>query len=107
MKPVSLGLEQLIAGLTNKIDKLRFVQDESTVDTPDKTTRLKKKSNGLTESISSKLTPTQISQVSRHPQRPYISDYINDIFTDSEELHSDRRYSDDHAIIGGLACFNG
>ena len=107
MKPVFLDFEQPIAELTNKIDELRFVQDESAVDISDEIARLQKKSNELTKSIFSKLTPAQISQVSRHPQRPYTLDYINGIFTDFEELHGDRHYSDDHAIIGGLARFNG
>ena len=107
MKPVFLDFEQPIAELTNKIDELRFVQDESAVDISDEIARLQKKSNELTKSIFSKLTPAQISQVSRHPQRPYTLDYINGIFTDFEELHGDRHYSDDHAIIGGLARLNG
>ena len=107
MKPVFLDFEQPIAELTNKIDELRFVQDESAVDISDEIARLQKKSNELTKSIFSKLTPAQISQVSRHPQRPYTLDYINGIFTDFEELHGDRHYSDDHAIVGGLAHFNG
>lgn len=106
MKSVFLDFEQPIAELTNKIDELRFVQDESAVDISDEIARLQKKSNELTKSIFSKLTPAQISQVSRHPQRPYTLDYINGIFTDFEELHGDRHYSDDHAIIGGLARFN-
>ena len=106
MKPVFLDFEQPIAELTNKIDELRFVQDESAVDISDEIARLKKKSSELTKSIFSKLTPAQISQVSRHPQRPYTLDYINGIFTDFEELHGDRHYSDDHAIVGGLARFN-
>lgn len=106
MKPVFLDFEQPIAELTNKIDELRFVQDESAVDISDEIARLQKKSSELTKSIFSKLTPAQISQVSRHPQRPYTLDYINGIFTDFEELHGDRHYSDDHAIVGGLARFN-
>lgn len=66
-----------------------------------------RKSNDLTKSIFSKLTPAQISQVSRHPQRPYTLDYIDALFTDFEELHGDRHFADDHAIVGGLARFNG
>ncbi|WP_373755363.1 acetyl-CoA carboxylase carboxyltransferase subunit alpha [Neisseria sp.] len=107
MKPVFLDFEQPIAELTNKIDELRFVQGESAVDISDEIARLQKKSRDLTKSIFSKLTPQQISQVSRHPQRPYTQDYIDSIFTDFEELHGDRHYADDHAIIGGLARFNG
>ena len=107
MKPVFLDFEQPIAELTNKIDELRFVQGESAVDISDEIARLQKKSTDLTKSIFSKLTPAQISQVSRHPQRPYTYDYINTLFTDFEELHGDRHYADDHAIVGGLARFNG
>ena len=107
MKPVFLDFEQPIAELTTKIDELRFVQGESAVDISDEIARLQKKSNDLTKSIFSKLTPAQISQVSRHPQRPYTYDYINTLFTDFEELHGDRHYADDHAIVGGLARFNG
>ena len=107
MKPVFLDFEQLIAELTKKIDELRFVQGESAVDISDEITRLQKKSTDLTKSIFSKLTPVQVSQVSRHPQRPYTLDYIKAIFTDFEELHGDRHFSDDHAIVGGLARFNG
>ena len=107
MKPVFLDFEQPIAELTKKIDELRFVQGESAVDISDEITRLQKKSTDLTKSIFSKLTPVQVSQVSRHPQRPYTLDYIKAIFTDFEELHGDRHFSDDHAIVGGLARFNG
>lgn len=107
MKPVFLDFEQPIAELTNKIDELRFVQDESAVDISDEIHRLQKKSNDLTKSIFSKLTPAQVSQVSRHPQRPYTLDYIEALFTDFEELHGDRHFADDYAIVGGLARFNG
>lgn len=107
MKPVFLDFEQPIAELTGKIDELRFVQDESAVDISDEIHRLQKKSDDLTKSIFSKLTPAQISQVSRHPQRPYTLDYIEALFTDFEELHGDRHFANDHAIVGGLARFNG
>ena len=107
MKPVFLDFEQPIAELTGKIDEMRFVQDESAVDISDEIHRLQKKSDDLTKSIFSKLTPAQISQVSRHPQRPYTLDYIEALFTDFEELHGDRHFADDHAIVGGLARFNG
>ncbi|ROV55476.1 acetyl-CoA carboxylase carboxyltransferase subunit alpha [Neisseria chenwenguii] len=107
MKPVFLDFEQPIAELGGKIDELRFVQGESAVDISDEIARLQKKSNDLTKSIFNKLTPAQISQVSRHPQRPYTLDYINAIFTDFEELHGDRHFADDHAVVGGLARFNG
>ena len=107
MKPVFLDFEQPIAELTKKIDELRFVQGESAVDISDEITRLQKKSTDLTKSIFSKLTPVQVSQVSRHPQRPYTLDYIKAIFTDFEELHGDRHFADDYAMVGGLARFNG
>ena len=107
MKPVFLDFEQPIAELTKKIDELRFVQGESAVDISDEITRLQKKSTDLTKSIFSKLTPVQVSQVSRHPERPYTLDYIKAIFTDFEELHGDRHFADDYAIVGGLARFNG
>ena len=107
MKPVFLDFEQPIAELTKKIEELRFVQGESAVDISDEIERLQKKSNELTKSIYAKLTPAQISQVSRHPQRPYTLDYISALCTDFQELHGDRHYADDYAIVGGLARFNG
>ena len=107
MKPVFLDFEQPIAELTKKIEELRFVQGESAVDISDEIERLQKKSNELTKSIYTKLTPAQVSQVSRHPQRPYTLDYISALCTDFQELHGDRHYADDYAIIGGLARFNG
>lgn len=107
MKPVFLDFEQPIAELNNKINELRFVQGESAVDISDEINRLQKKSNDLTKNIYGKLTPAQVSQVSRHPQRPYTLDYVGALFTDFQELHGDRHFSDDHAIVGGLARFNG
>ena len=107
MKPVFLDFEQPIAELNKKIEELRFVQGESAVDISDEITRLQKKSNDLTKNIYNKLTPAQVSQVSRHPQRPYTLDYVSALFTDFQELHGDRHFADDYAIVGGLACFNG
>ncbi|MDO5356214.1 MAG: acetyl-CoA carboxylase carboxyltransferase subunit alpha [Conchiformibius sp.] len=107
MKPVFLDFEQPIAELNNKIEELRFVQDDSAVDISDEIDRLQKKSRDLTKSIFSKLTPAQVSQVSRHPQRPYTLDYIAALCTDFQELHGDRHFADDPAIVGGLARFNG
>ena len=107
MKPVFLDFEQPIAELNKKIEELRFVQGESAVDISDEIERLQKKSNELTKSIYAKLTPAQVSQVSRHPQRPYTLDYISALCTDFQELHGDRHYADDYAIVGGLARFNG
>ena len=99
MKPIFLDFEQAIAELTNKIDELRFVQGDSAVDISDEIKRLQKKNNELTKSIYSKLTPAQISQVSRHPQRPYTLDYIEALCTDFQELHGDRHFADDHACL--------
>src|SRR5258706_155592 len=102
-----LDFEQPIAELETKIEELRFVQDDSAVDISAEIDKLAKKSQGLTKDIFSKLSPWQISQVARHPQRPYTLDYIGAMMTDFEELHGDRSYSDDAAIVGGMARFNG
>ena len=107
MKQVFLDFEQPIAELSQKIEELRFVQDDSVVDISEEIKRLQKKSDDLTKTIFTKLTPVQISQVSRHAQRPYTLDYIEHIFTDFQELHGDRNFADDPAIVGGLARFNG
>ncbi|PIT06680.1 acetyl-CoA carboxylase carboxyltransferase subunit alpha [Snodgrassella alvi] len=107
MKQIFLDFEQPIAELVQKIDELRFVQDESAVDISEEIARLKKKSDDLTKNLFAKLTPVQISQVSRHAQRPYTLDYIDALCTDFEELHGDRAFADDAAIVGGLARFNG
>jgi acetyl-CoA carboxylase carboxyl transferase subunit alpha len=107
MKPNFLDFEQPIAELENKIEELRFVQDDSVLDISEEISRLQKKSQELTKTLYSKLTPWQISQVARHPQRPYTLDYISAIFTDFTELHGDRAFADDSAIVGGLARFNG
>jgi acetyl-CoA carboxylase carboxyl transferase subunit alpha len=107
MKVTFLDFEQSVSELENKIEELRFVQDDSAVDISSEISQLQKKSQTLTKDIYAKLTPWQISQVSRHPQRPYTLDYIEHLFTDFEELHGDRSYADDAAIVGGLARFNG
>lgn len=107
MKTTFLDFEQPIAELEGKIEELRFVQDDSAVDISVEIGHLQKKSQELTKNIYSKLSPWQISQVSRHPQRPYTLDYIKGIFADFEELHGDRAYADDAAIVGGLARLNG
>jgi len=107
MKTTFLDFEQPIADLETKIEELRFVQDDSALDISEEISRLQKKSQGLTKDIYAKLMSWQISQVARHPQRPYTQDYINSLFTDFEELHGDRSYADDPAIIGGLARFGG
>jgi acetyl-CoA carboxylase carboxyl transferase subunit alpha len=107
MKLTFLDFEQPVSDLENKIEQLRYVQDDSALDISDEIGRLQKKSQSLTKDIYAKLTPWQISQVSRHPQRPYTLDYVEHLFTDFEELHGDRVYADDAAIVGGLARFNG
>ncbi|NMG46405.1 acetyl-CoA carboxylase carboxyltransferase subunit alpha [Aromatoleum toluvorans] len=107
MKTTFLDFEQPIADLEEKIEKLRFVQDDSAVDISEEISRLEAKSESLTKDLYAKLSPWQIAQVARHPQRPYTLDYVRHIFTDFQELHGDRAYADDKAIIGGLARFNG
>jgi len=107
LKQNFLDFEQPIADLQTKIDELRYVHEDSAVDISDEIARLTKKSQQLTKEIYSKLTSWQIAQVARHPQRPYTLDYIAGVFTDFHELHGDRTYSDDPAIVGGMARFNG
>ncbi|MBA2658330.1 MAG: acetyl-CoA carboxylase carboxyltransferase subunit alpha [Nitrosospira sp.] len=107
MKITFLDFEQPVAELEEKIEELRFAQDDSAVDISVEILRLQKKSQSLTNGIYAKLTPWQISQVARHPQRPYALDYIQHLFTDFEELHGDRSFADDPAIVGGLARFGG
>ena len=107
MKTSFLDFEQQIADLEGKIESLRFAQDDSAVDISDEIGRLEKKGQTLTKEVYAKLTSWQISQVARHPQRPYTLDYLGLIFTDFEELHGDRAFADDHAIVGGFARFNG
>jgi acetyl-CoA carboxylase carboxyl transferase subunit alpha len=102
-----LDFEQPIAELETKIEELRYVQDDSAVDISAEIDKLAKKSQTLTKDIYAKLSAWQISQVARHPQRPYTLDYIKALTTDFEELHGDRTYADDPAIVGGLARFNG
>ena len=106
-KTAFLDFEQPIAELEAKIDELRFVQDDSAVDISEEIERLQQKSDGLLKEIYAKLSPWQVSQLARHPQRPYTLDYVNDIFTDFHELHGDRSFSDDLSIVGGMARFNG
>jgi acetyl-CoA carboxylase carboxyl transferase subunit alpha len=102
-----LEFEQPIADLETKIEELRYVQTESAVDISEEIERLGKKSLQLTKDIYSSLSPWQVTQIARHPQRPYTLDYVSEIFTDFEELHGDRHYADDQSIVGGLARFNG
>ena len=107
MKTTFLDFEQPIAELEAKIEELRFVQDDSAVDISMEIAQLQKKSQTLTKDIYGKLSAWQIAQVARHPQRPYTLDYVANIFTGFEELHGDRVFADDTAIVGGLARFNG
>jgi acetyl-CoA carboxylase carboxyl transferase subunit alpha len=102
-----LDFEQPIAELEAKIDELHYIGDDADVNINDEIHKLKEKSSALTESIFSSLTPWQVSQLARHPQRPYTLDYIIRVFTDFEELHGDRHYADDHAIVGGVARLDG
>ncbi|MFM7482821.1 MAG: acetyl-CoA carboxylase carboxyltransferase subunit alpha [Burkholderiaceae bacterium] len=106
-KTTFLSFEQSIAELETKIEELRFVQEDSAVDISEEIDKLHQKSQQLTKDIYSKLTPWQVSQIVRHPQRPYTLDYLAEIFTDFHELHGDRSYADDLSIVGGLARFNG
>ena len=107
MDPNYLEFEQPVAELEARISELRLVGADSEVNINEEIQRLKDKSNKLTGKIYSKLTPWQISQVARHPMRPYTLDYIEHIFTEFEELHGDRLFADDQALIGGLARLEG
>jgi acetyl-CoA carboxylase carboxyl transferase subunit alpha len=107
MKTTFLEFEQPIAELENRIEELRFVQDDSAVDISEEIQRLAKRSQVLTKEIYGKLSPWQVAQVARHPQRPYTLDYIGMLFTNFDELHGDRVFSDDPSIVAGLARFNG
>src|SRR6266700_227007 len=102
-----LEFEQPIAELEAKIEELKFLGTDSSVNISEEIKRLQSKSRALTSSIFSNLSPWQITQLARHPQRPYTLDYVSMIFTDWHELHGDRMYSDDLAIVGGLARLEG
>lgn len=102
-----LDFEQPIAELEAKIDELRFVGDDSEVNISEEIERLKSKSDSLTRSIFSNLSPWQVAQLARHPQRPHTLDYIAKISPDFQELHGDRMFSDDPAIVGGLGRLDG
>lgn len=107
MKTTFLDFEQPISELESKIEELRFVQDDSALDISEEIRRLQKKSQTLTKDVYAKLNAWQVSQVARHPQRPYTLDYVAGLFTDFSELHGDRAFADDAAIVGGIARFNG
>ncbi len=102
-----LDFEQPIAELEAKIDELRYVGDDSEINISEEVTKLKSKSESLTRSIFSKLSAWQIAQVARHPMRPYTLDYLQFIAPDFQELHGDRMYADDPAIIGGVGRLDG
>jgi len=107
MNPNFLDFEQPIAELEAKITELRYVSDDNEINISEEIAHLQLKSQELTRSIFLSLTAWQISQLARHPQRPYMLDYIERIFTDFEELHGDRTFGDDPAIVGGLARLEG
>lgn len=102
-----LDFEQPIAELDAKIEELRYVGDDTELNINEEIRRLQKRSTELIQSIFSSLTAWQIAQVARHPQRPYTLDYIKRIFTDFDELHGDRSFADDSAIVCGIARFDG
>ncbi|MEO0952838.1 MAG: acetyl-CoA carboxylase carboxyltransferase subunit alpha [Pseudomonadota bacterium] len=102
-----LDFEQPIAELEAKIDGLRYVGDDSGVNIAEEIDRLQAKSASLTKQIFSSLSAWQVAQVARHPMRPYTMDYVAEIFDDFQELHGDRMYADDYAIIGGMARLEG
>ena len=102
-----LDFEQPIAELQQKIEELRFATAGSEVNLTEEISRLQSKSEELTRRIFSQLNPWQVAQLARHPQRPYALDYIKTLFTEFEELHGDRHYMDDPAIVGGMARLDG
>jgi acetyl-CoA carboxylase carboxyl transferase subunit alpha len=102
-----LDFEQPIAELEGKIEELQLVGNSSDVNIADEIAKLREKSTKLTETIYSKLTAWNIVKVARHPHRPYTSDYISRVFTEFDELHGDRHFGDDAAIIGGVARLDG
>src|SRR5271154_6383849 len=102
-----LDFEKPIAELEAKIEELKFLGEGKSENITLEINKLQDKSKALTNTIFASLTPWQITQLARHPQRPYTLDYISMIFTDWQELHGDRMYGDDLAIVGGLARFEG
>ncbi|QQE87757.1 acetyl-CoA carboxylase carboxyltransferase subunit alpha [Azotobacter chroococcum] len=107
MNPNFLDFEQPIADLQAKIEELRLVGDDNALNISDEISRLQDKSHALTASIFGNLTSWQIAQLARHPRRPYTLDYLEHIFTEFEELHGDRHFTDDAAIVGGVARLGG
>lgn len=107
MNPDYLEFEQPIAELEAKIDELRLVESDNEFNLNEEIAKLQVKSQSLIESIFSNLSPWQVAQLARHPRRPYTLDYIERLFTDFSELHGDRMYADDAAIVTGIAKFEG
>ncbi len=107
MNPNYLDFEQPIAELEAKIEELRYVGDDTEINIGDEISKLEEKSRTLTKTIFNKLDAWQTSKVARHPMRPYTLDYIDRIFTDFQELHGDRAFADDAALVGGLARLEG
>jgi len=107
MNPNYLDFEQPIADLQAKIEELRLVGNDNDINISDEIARLKEKNKTLTKNIFSDLDSWQIARMARHPQRPYTLDYVVHLFTEFEELHGDRHFSDDAAIVGGIARFEG
>ncbi|WP_271273022.1 acetyl-CoA carboxylase carboxyl transferase subunit alpha [Aliamphritea hakodatensis] len=107
MNPNYLDFEQPIADLEAKIEELRLVGNDNELNIEEEISKLQAKSSSLTESLFSDLSEWQVSQLARHPQRPYTLDYVKHIFDDFEELHGDRHYADDQALVGGIARLEG
>jgi acetyl-CoA carboxylase carboxyl transferase subunit alpha len=107
MNPNYLDFEQPIAELEAKIEELRYVGDDTEINIGDEISKLEEKSRSLTKTIFNKLDAWQTSKLARHPMRPYTLDYIDRIFTDFQELHGDRAFKDDAALVGGLARLDG
>jgi len=107
MNPNFLDFEQPIAELEAKIRELKFATEDADIDVSEEVDTLERKCDTLTRNIFAKLTPWQIAQLARHPQRPYTRHYVDTVFTDFDELHGDRAYADDAAIIGGTARLAG
>jgi acetyl-CoA carboxylase carboxyl transferase subunit alpha len=105
MNPEFLDFEQPIVELEVKIEELRYVGTDADVNLSEEIQRLQAKCKTLTESIFSNLTPWQIAQLARHPRRPYTLDYVQGLITDFQELHGDRAFADDPAIVGGVGRF--
>lgn len=106
MNPNYLDFEQPIAELEGKIEELQLVGNDNELNITDEIQKLREKNNKLTATLYDNLSPWQVVQVARHPQRPYSTDYISRIFDDWEELHGDRHFGDDHAIVGGVGRIN-